>query len=257
MARICGIYKITNKINNKIYIGQSVDIKRRWSDEKSRSNNNSLCLVSALYSALHKYGVDNFTFEIIEECNETQLNEREAFWINKFNSIKPNGYNILKTAEQRIAIQNRCPRCGKIIGPTATYCEECAHIMTRKVERPNKEELAKLIYEKGGFAQVAWMFDVADNTIRKWCKGYELPTHTKELKDWYRINILHIEPLIKKEKIEKPVILQIDKNTNEVLNKFLTPKEACDFVKGSKSSHITEVCQGKRITAYGFKWKYE
>lgn len=67
------------------------------------------------------------------------------------------------------------------------------------------------------------------------------------------MNILHIEPLLEKEKIEKPVILQIDKNTNEILNKFLTPKEACDFVKGSKSSHITEVCQGKRLTAYGFK----
>jgi len=66
----CGIYKITNKINNHSYIGQSVNIENRWVDEKSRAfNSNSESYDSTLSKAFRKYGVDNFIFEIITLCD--------------------------------------------------------------------------------------------------------------------------------------------------------------------------------------------
>lgn len=91
-----GVYKITNLINNKIYIGQSLDIKRRFNDHKNHTKNEHL------KSALKKYGIDNFCFEpvfLIDNYLGTKeeqniLNEKEKEFINKFDSINPEkGYN--------------------------------------------------------------------------------------------------------------------------------------------------------------------
>ena len=62
----CGIYKITNKINNKVYIGKSIYIERRWYEHKTDMNN--INKQNHLYNAMRKYGKDNFLFEIIELC---------------------------------------------------------------------------------------------------------------------------------------------------------------------------------------------
>ena len=86
-----GIYKYQNKLNGKIYIGQSTDIERRyqqhlWDAEKRPEQGTGIDL------AINKYGINNFTFEIIEQCNSEQLDERERFWIEYFNSYT-DGYN--------------------------------------------------------------------------------------------------------------------------------------------------------------------
>lgn len=90
-----GIYKITNQINNKIYVGQSVHIVQRWSQHKYQAKDpTELGHNSILHEAFRKYGVDNFTFEIIEECKIEELDEKEKYWIQHYNSLSPNGYNI-------------------------------------------------------------------------------------------------------------------------------------------------------------------
>lgn len=82
-----GIYKITNKINNHCYIGQSTHIERRWrthkeemNSPKSRSTHNY-----PLYCAFRKYGIENFDFQVIEECSQENLNEHENYWIHYYN----------------------------------------------------------------------------------------------------------------------------------------------------------------------------
>ena len=82
-----GIYKIQNLVNNKIYIGQSINIDRRFREHCNRCE-------QQIDHAIQKYGVDNFTFEVIEECLPEQLNDREDYWIKEFNSLIPNGYNM-------------------------------------------------------------------------------------------------------------------------------------------------------------------
>lgn len=88
----CGIYKITNNINGKVYIGKSIHIKRRWSEHKADINDTTK--QNHLYRAFRKYGLENFTFEIIELCQEDNniLSEKEKYWINFYNSYE-NGYN--------------------------------------------------------------------------------------------------------------------------------------------------------------------
>ena len=89
MTKICGIYKITNKVNGKCYIGQSIDIIKRWKTEYKWYHVNK-----HLLAAFNKYGLENFNFEIIEECEPSLLNEREQFWIGIYNSFDRNfGYN--------------------------------------------------------------------------------------------------------------------------------------------------------------------
>lgn len=86
----CGIYKITNKINGHSYIGLSKDIERRFSDHKSKAihSDKKEDLDKALYRAMRKYGIDNFSYEIIEECPEEKLKEREIYWISYYNTYQ-------------------------------------------------------------------------------------------------------------------------------------------------------------------------
>ena len=90
-----GIYKITNKLNNKCYIGQSVDIKIRWLQHiyEGKRNNPQ----GKLYHAIFNEGIENFSFEVLEECplDEKILNEKERYWIEFYNSFEE-GYNSTK-----------------------------------------------------------------------------------------------------------------------------------------------------------------
>lgn len=90
-----GIYCVKNIVNEKVYIGKSVDIEKRWKDHKKGYNNpNSSQYASYFYNALRKYGFDSFEFSVLEECAEDKLNDREIFWINKFQSNNHEyGYN--------------------------------------------------------------------------------------------------------------------------------------------------------------------
>lgn len=88
-----GIYKITNNINEKSYIGQSVNIAKRWVAHKAAINKkNEHTYDYPLYRAFRKYGVDNFSFEVLEECSHEQLDEKEKYWISYYNTLD-NGYN--------------------------------------------------------------------------------------------------------------------------------------------------------------------
>ena len=83
-----GIYKIENLINGKVYIGQSIHIERRWQEHCQPSSR------SLVGKAIQKYGKEHFTFQILEECVEEQLDEIEERYISEYNSVVPNGYNI-------------------------------------------------------------------------------------------------------------------------------------------------------------------
>ena len=92
---MAAIYKITNLVNNKIYIGQTINsIDKRFKQHLSQVNCANIC--SALYSAFTKYGKENFIIESIVsgEYSREELNELEIFYIKKFDSLSPNGYNL-------------------------------------------------------------------------------------------------------------------------------------------------------------------
>lgn len=250
-----GIYKITNKINNHSYIGQSTDIERRWLDEKRRA----FCETDKSYDypisrAFRKYGIDNFSFEILEECSKEELNQKEKYWISHYDTFF-NGYNqtlggdttISKPKEKIIGVisdlentnlyhreiaekwdlsiemvqgintgrywyqptkeyplqtkhkehskhklssgvvldkkEYFCSQCHNPITSRAELCVACAHLRSRKVERPGPKELYDyLVKIKGNFSQASRYYGVSDNAIRKWCKSYNIPFKSADYK---------------------------------------------------------------------------
>lgn len=89
-----GVYKIENKINHKVYIGCSKNIENRWYHHKfeAKKENNPQYNYS-IHKAFRKYGINNFSFSILEEIEDEKYRfEREIFWINYYDSYKK-GYN--------------------------------------------------------------------------------------------------------------------------------------------------------------------
>ena len=93
MEHTSGIYLITNTINGMQYVGQSVDMSQRWSQHKTAAKN--IKETADLYQAMREYGIDNFTCEVIEECSKEQLNEREIYWIDYYDTFY-HGYNMTR-----------------------------------------------------------------------------------------------------------------------------------------------------------------
>lgn len=86
------IYKITNTLNNKVYIGQTVKtVQKRFTQHKNNSNKEYFSQI-VLYKAFNKYGIENFNCEEIEEVPNNKLDEREKYWIEYYDSYF-NGYN--------------------------------------------------------------------------------------------------------------------------------------------------------------------
>ena len=84
------IYKITNKTDGKIYIGQTTQpLIMRWKHHRSMRGN-----CRYLKSAFKKYGIDNFDFEMICNCSDEELDKFEIQYMEEFNSMVPNGYNL-------------------------------------------------------------------------------------------------------------------------------------------------------------------
>ena len=87
------IYKSTNKITGKIYIGQTthtLDKRIKGHIKESKIESNRPFMLS-----INKYGEDNFEFETIDSANNLdELNNKEIYWINFYNSVSPNGYNV-------------------------------------------------------------------------------------------------------------------------------------------------------------------
>ena len=92
-GRKTGIYKITNIDNGMCYIGQAIDIAERWKQHIKRGIGADPPTQNKLYPAMLSIGVENFTFEVIEECAGNLLNEREDYW-QTFYQAKEFGYSI-------------------------------------------------------------------------------------------------------------------------------------------------------------------
>jgi group I intron endonuclease len=98
---VSGIYIIKNEINNKFYIGSSVNIKKRWRDHRWRLRNNKHHS-PYFQNSWNAYGEESFTIEVLEECPVTDLLKREQFYIDEYTPE----YNVSKTAGNRLGCKH-------------------------------------------------------------------------------------------------------------------------------------------------------
>ena len=97
------IYKITNKVNGKSYIGQTIqNVKERFYQHCATKCSQAI-LNMVIHKAITKYGKSNFTIEVIEEVESANLNDRERYWIRYYDSYN-NGYNSTEGGQDRIKL---------------------------------------------------------------------------------------------------------------------------------------------------------
>lgn len=244
---ICGIYQILNKINNKIYIGQSIDIERRWCQH--RYGKGSLIL----RNAIKKYGIDNFEFSILEEIEFTNkaemvemLTALEQKWFDLKEPYKE-GYNVDKSSKpnltpnkdkyfgdriSKIKIENN--HCGKPINQFAldgSFIKKW--ISAAQIERVlgyRAENISACCLKKQNSSNnFIWRFEhdlLTNNDI-------DLANKSKRMSEVRQYNL-----------------------RGDLLNTFENVKDASQKTK-IKESIIREACSGRIKTGNNFIWKFK
>lgn len=219
-----GIYVFTNKINGKKYVGQSIDIAKRYYQHSVNSFNcNSAGYNSYFYKAIRKYGFLNFSFEILEECDKTKLNEREKYWIDLLKSnIQDFGYNLTEGGSGG-------PDKSKTI-----YQYDLNKNLLNTFK--NAYEAERILGP--GFHQSNIQSCAAHRNNTKTVNGY-IFTYEGDDFSWHE-----------KKNVRK--VIRISKNGEETI--FNTIKEAA-VASGTNSPNIVKVLKGERKTAGGYYWK--
>lgn len=210
------IYKITNNINSKIYIGKTkLNISERFKQHCSDSKKNSE-QKRPLYNAMKKYGTEHFQIELIEECADDIADEREKFWINFYNSYY-DGYNAT------------------LGGDGKSYIDTFELLQLWNSGKTLKE-ISEITKHDCG-----WLSFLLKN------EG------------------IQSEEIQKRSKKTKKVQM-LDKVNNEPLKTFNSVREAARYLiqeqnlsvnnEGGYTSHISQVCSGKRKSCLGYKWQY-
>lgn len=232
-----GIYKITNNLNHHFYIGQSIHIQKRWKEHQKSFKENKRKTV--LQKAFHKYGFENFSFEVIEECEPDKLNEREMFYIA---ALEPEyNMNIGGTGNKGYKVPDETKNLLSKLGRKQweSYDEETRRkIISKQLTGPRKgkhrsEEVKKLLAEKTReyFRRNGGMSEEQKQNISKALKGKLRPNDERNFKP----------------------VMGVSKNGMTVY--FPSGKYAAIILETDRSA-IAHCALGHRPTAGGFTWKY-
>jgi group I intron endonuclease len=209
------IYVITNKINQKKYVGMTkrnpsvrfqehIEVfQRGWEGNRP------------LYSAFEKYGVDNFSFTILEEVSSTEASQKEVYWISKFNTYGSSGYNATLGG-------NGCI-----------------------IPRFNHQKIIKDYKKVGNQNEVARMNDCSYLSVNRILKKFNISTKTSEEVTGKKVAMIDT----KTGETLKDFDSQADAARYLIDNGYSNIKKPKDL-----ASSISKVIKGKRITCAGFKW---
>ena len=226
----CGIYKFENKINGMIYIGQAIDLVERYN--KHCKNINDKNHNEAFYQALREYGMENFSYSILEEFNifdQELLNQLEIYYIEYYNSLTPNGYNMVPGGTNGAGLAK-----GK------------------KVLQYDLQ--GNFIAEYDSAHQASRATNINNSSISACCRGDI--THTKEFQWKYKNDDKEIKALNNNAIIIRDrKICQYDLQHN-LLNIYNSLREAAETTNTNKVG-ICRVCSGQSYSAGGYLWEYQ
>jgi len=225
------IYKTTNLINGKIYIGKRVFNSEKFYKTKYYGSG------TLLKQSIIKYGIENFTREVIEEVDNEFLDEREIYWISVFESNNLDiGYNLTIGGNSRQ---------GRKIGS-----------MSNETKQKISESVANYIKENGHPFKNKSHTEETKQKISNKLKGISLsPERSKKAADGHRG--------MKYNKPSKHIKEKIDRNVNIIqfsldgifIKVWKSIKEASDFYNINRSG-ISRCCKGEYKKCGGYKWKY-
>jgi hypothetical protein len=242
-----GIYKITSP-SDKIYIGQSTNIKQRWEDY----NKMIRCKrQTRLYNSLVKYSPKNHKFEIIEECFEDKLLERETHWKEHYKVLDipslccrmdGRGGKLSKHTRDKMS-KAKLGTAKKYYYPILQYDIYGTFIKewNNYLEIPNIRDI-KIICFKESYTRIngsLWRFKYDENYLSK------LP-----LPQSYISKLNKVLPILQYD-LEDNFVKKWDNNAH-IINVFLK-----SINKDKSSASIHACCKGKQQTAFGYKWKYQ
>lgn len=247
------IYLRTNKINGKKYVGQATNLEVRQKTWKSKNHYAG----KAIYNARNKYGIDNFGFEILKECDDDELDYWEMYYIKELNTKVPYGYNMTDGGEaswvkgkhlseewkRKIGEGNK----GKKRSTEAKRKWSEAH-KGKHLSEEHKNKISISVKKSLSSIETRIKMSESRKGEKHWLYGKH---HTEET----RKKLSEAKKGIPNIKLSKPV-LQIDKNTNEIIAEFLSISEAQRQL-GYNQSGISNCCNGNRKTCCGFKWQYK
>ena len=224
-----GIYSLTNNITGDVYVGQSVDLHRRMMEHRCPCGSKGERLIC---KALKKYGFNNFSFSVIEECQKEELDSKEVFWIKKLNAA----YNMTDGGKgakgYRPSFEERA------------YIAKCARAQwDRKTDAEKKEKLAQLTGPKIGHI-------VSEETRKKLREANLGKKHSSESKK--KISDAH------KGKMPHPPIYKAIYGFTErefSFCYFRSTKDASEHFH-QNSGNFTQVLKGRRKHYLGYVWKY-
>ncbi len=242
------IYLITNTINNTQYVGQSkcIDIETRWNSHKKMLKDS---IGRYLLAAYHKYGIKNFKFQIICICFDECCDKLEEYYIKKFNTLAPNGYNL------------------KEGGKSSRLSEETKQLISKRLKERMTDEIRLEMREKQKnnpiFSYLKKYTDEEKQNISKKQKEYwaNLSDEQREKISEERKGRINLSEKVKNALQKGSGMLRkkvgkYDTNGN-ILNEYNSITDAAKLNNISRSS-IYKVCLGrpKYHTAGGFIWKY-
>lgn len=248
------IYCITNLVNGKIYIGQTIykNPNKRWTKHKYDTGVGSLC---AIHMAMRKHGIDSFNFEVIDESASDldELNDLESFYVSFYDTFKSRGYNMTSGGESTEVSDETRNKISKGNTGKIKTLETREKIRQANIGKKLSEETKKKISdavsgEKNGF----YGRKHSDETKEKLSEASRGNTfrlgkkHTDETK-------LKMSESQFKSKYHKIAVLKIQEGV--IVSEYKSINEA-ERQTGIDSSSISAVCKGKRKTAGGFKWRY-
>lgn len=282
------IYKITNKLNNKSYIGLTTkSIEERW--QEHLNNISRLKGKRPLYTAMSKYGVETFTIEQIEEVDNDFLGEREIYWINYYNTYNK-GYNATLGGDGKwTRIIEQYDLQGKHIATynnayEAVQATGISESVIRGVCRGQYKTARKYIFKYAdNDTPIAQLIELAkDNKCYKiqvcqyslsgqllaiWRSIAEAQNETKIYNIGKALNDTRphssfVWRTTDKEFLDNldltKIIVQLDNETNQILGYFDSFQKAARAVGKNNGSHISECCNNVKFrhSAHGYKWRF-
>lgn len=246
---LCGIYKITNIVNGKVYIGQSINMKARWKDHINSLNRQTSHSI-LLQRAWDKYKEENFTFEILELCAEDMLDEIERKYIEQYDACN-NGYNIESggNSNKHLSIETKQKISNAHIGKK--HSDDTRQKMSksrtgnnngmynRKHTDESKRKMSDAKIGKPGFPRSDKQREAA-----------RLANTGKIVSETTRIKISEAN----KGKI--PVNKNLRPVYNVELDKIFDNASNASKELKISSSNIIACCEGKRKSCGGYHWVY-